>query len=197
MVPGLRLPARRHVTAGLGVLVAVMIGLAANGCGGKAPAMPQPLPSNASVPATPSANATEQDASAKALAAYNGYREAYVAASANGNYASAELGRYTADPLTLQARFSIRTQFESGIVTQGRPTWAPVVKAINLVSRPFTVTIQDCFDQSAWRAVYKATGKSAAAPNQAMRYVIMSTATLYPDGRWLANESTADRSRSC
>ncbi len=177
------------------VLVGAIVGVAiwrARGSGSSAAPAQSPT-------ASPSAAATgpEQQASQQALAAYNGYSEAYIAATATADYNNKDLPKYAADPLLAETRLALQMQGRQGIVNQGRPTWSVRVTKVNVSTRPYSVTLEDCFDQTNWKSVYKATGESAAAPDQAQRYIINSTAWRYDDGRWLITESKADRSRPC
>lgn len=187
------------VAAGVAVLVVVALVLAVTvwrNRGGAPPAQPSAGPSTtpAATASTPSAG---QDAETKAMAAYTGFREAYIAAAATADARTADLAKYVGDPLLLETRLALQTQGGQGIVYQGRPTWSARATAVNVSTRPFSVTIEDCLDTTNWTPVYKATGKPAAAGGQALRYVVTSTAQLYDDGRWLINQSKADRSRSC
>ena len=178
------------------VVVAAVIGVAiwrARGSGSSA----QPDASATVRSASPSASGPEQQAAQQAMAAYNGFREAYISAAATGEYRTTDLAKYAGDPLLLEARLALQIQSQQGIVNQGRPSWSAHASQVNLGTRPYSVTLEDCFDQTNWQPVYKATGKSAAAGDQAQRYIITSTALLYDDGRWLITESKADRSKSC
>jgi len=108
-----------------------------------------------------------------------------------------DLPKYVADPLLTQARFTLNRASEQGIVYKGRPTWKAMITSIDLVGKPVKAVIEECLDTNGWDAVYKATGKSAAAPGQSKRYIVNATAYRYDDGRWLIAEAKADRSRPC
>jgi hypothetical protein len=158
-----------------------------------------PPPGTSATP--PSASATsptpQQDATAKALAAYNGYRQAYVTASATADYNSADLAGFAVDPALAQLRFDIYQLFQNGQVTTGRPSWSATVVAVHLTANPATADLTDCFDITNWHTVFKATGKSAEAPGQATRLPVTAQAVLSPDGKWRIRESTVDRSKPC
>lgn len=137
------------------------------------------------------------DAPTKALAAYNGYWETYVTAAANPGAPTPNLAKYVADPMLTTLRVTLRQFRDQGIVYKGRPIWAPRATSVNTTAVPYSVSIEDCFDSAAWTPVFASTGKSAAAPGQANRYVITSTVKLFDVEGWLVVESRADRSRSC
>lgn len=154
----------------------------------------QPSPAS---PATPQADTAEQEARASALAAYDNYRKAYVAAAASGDTDGAELAKYTADPLLRELKYELLQKREQGLTTRGQPDWSAQVVKVNVESRPFTATIEDCFDGTNWQTVYKSNGEPAGVPGQAKRYVVVAEAALYDDGRWLIRQSTAQRERPC
>lgn len=158
---------------------------------------PAPTGPPVEVSPSPTADAAETDAAAKALVAYDGFQEAYIAAAANPGAVSKDLDKYAGSPLGLESSFALEKQAASGIVVVGRPTWTAHVTAVNTKTPPYTVTIENCFDQTNWKPIYKATGKSAAAPGQAPRYLITAKAELYGDGSWLISTSEAHRDRPC
>lgn len=131
------------------------------------------------------------------LAAYNGFREQYVAAAATANFDDKVLRSYIADPLLTKTMYSLRLQSEQGIVYRGRPAWTAAISTINVAKRPYTATISDCFDNGDWTPIYKSSGKAVPTPAQARRYRVTSTAKYYDNGRWLISESKPDRSRAC
>jgi hypothetical protein len=137
------------------------------------------------------------EAPTKALAAYVGYWEAYVTAAANPGNPSPDLAKFVADPMLTQLRLNLRQYRDNDIVYKGRPTWTPRATDVNTTAAPYTVVIEDCFDSAGWEPVFASTGKSAAAPGQATRYVITSTVKSFQVEGWLVVESRADRSRSC
>jgi hypothetical protein len=59
-----------------------------------------------------------------------------------------------------------------------------------------TVELADCIDNTDWRPVYAATGKSAAAPGQAQRVPLVVT-VQESAARWRVMAVTSDRSRPC
>ncbi|MEU7802743.1 hypothetical protein AB0B10_26125 [Micromonospora arborensis] len=159
-----------------------------------------------SAPVTPSSvadaqssgeNAEAAAARVGALAAYNGYREAHIAASANSDAANRDLARYAAGPLLSETRYALTVLRDQGLITVGRPSWNAKVTAVDATSRPFTAQIEDCFDGTNWNTVHKDTKKSAAVKGQAKRYLVTADVTMYDDGRWLVRQAKAHRDRPC
>jgi hypothetical protein len=149
------------------------------------------------LPRTTPSSEPSGEAPTKALAAYVGYWEAYVTAAANPGNPAPDLAKFVADPLLTQLRLNLRQYRDNDIVHKGRPTWTPRATEVNTTAAPYTVVIEDCFDSAGWEPVFASTGKSAAAPGQATRYVITSTVKSFEVHGWLVVESRADRSRSC
>ncbi|GGM23862.1 threonine aldolase family protein [Dactylosporangium sucinum] len=176
-----------------------VLALAAAGCGegpGQAPRTPT-VSSAVSSAVSPTVTAEEADARTKAVDAYTNFRKAQVAASANADPQGGDLPNYTADPLLTQLRNDIYLKAQQGLVTTGTPTWKPAVTRVDISTRPFTVDIDDCLDTSAWKTVIKASGKDAAVPDQARRYLVQAKVVQYDDGRWLVNTANAQRDRPC
>jgi hypothetical protein len=153
-----------------------------------------PTSSPVALPTTPS---PEEQAAAKALAAYNGFREAYVTASAAADVNNKDLATYSVDPVLAQARYDLYQMNQAGLATTGRPTWSPKVTAVDVTAQPNTVKISDCLDITNWKTVNRATGKSASAPGQAQRFTVAAEAFLDPNGRWVLRVLTSDRNTSC
>ncbi|GIJ12230.1 hypothetical protein Van01_54440 [Micromonospora andamanensis] len=190
--------ARRRHRLTIAAAVAVTAALLA-GCSEEPGTEPGTAPSPTSAPSTaaPQADTAEQEARASALAAYDNYRKAYVAAAAADDPDGDELAKYTADPLLRQLKYELIQKRDQGLTTKGQPSWNAQVIKVNVDSRPFTATIEDCFDGTNWQTVYKSNGKPAGVPGQAKRYIVTAEAALYDDGRWLIRESTAQRERPC
>jgi len=179
------------------VLVAAVVGIAVwRTRGNGSTAEPGSTNSATAAPAATS-KSPEQEASDKALAAYNGFREAYVAASATADANSPDLAKYAIDPALAQLKYDLFQMNRQGLVTTGRPAWSPRVTSVNLTARPQSVEIKDCLDITNWHTVHKDTGKPAEAPGQAQRFVVTAQAVLTDDGRWLIRQTTADRKTSC
>jgi hypothetical protein len=154
-------------------------------------------PSAASASTSPTVDPAAQEAHAGALAAYNNFREAQLAAFAESDVSGGELPKYVADPLLGELQVELQQNRTQGLIMKGRPKWSPRVVAVSVSARPFTVQMQDCFDTTAWDIVDEDTGRSVAVPGQAKRYLVSVEAALYDDGRWLIRQATAQRERPC
>jgi hypothetical protein len=180
---------RRPGELGRRALATALVGLTLAACSDDKPdANPTGTPtSSASASTDPQALAT-----AGALAAYRGFRQAQVAAEAAANAHSADLAKFAGDKALAQERTNLLQLAKAGIVVRGAPKLDPRVSSASATE----VTITDCVDTTDWQPVYKATGKSAAAPGQPTRVLATALARPYAD-RWLIQELTTDRSRPC
>lgn len=186
---------RSAVTA----FAALVIAVAVAGCGGDDPAgAPQTAPTSASpAAASPTVDAESAEARTRALEVYDKFREAHVAASAAADPQGGDLPKYVADPLLTQLRNDLYIRAQQGIVTTGKPVWKATVTTVNVTTRPFTVEMEDCFDATGWKTVFKSSSKEAAVPNQAKKYLVQVKVVQYDDGRWLVNTAKAERERPC
>ena len=178
------------------VLATVVGVLAVSSCSGSSQP-PSSLPSSSPTPsqsATPSPDASAVAGSA-ALEAYRGFRRAQVAAEAIANAHNPDLAKYAGDKALAQERANLLQLAKAGIVVTGQPILKPEITSVSLGVAP-VVAITDCVDTSRWTPIYKATGKSAAAPNQPSR--VLATALARPYGKgWIITELTTERSRPC
>jgi len=181
-------------SGGVRRVVAALLGLlAASSCSGSS--QPSSHPSSTPSVAPSSSSDASAAAAAAALAAYRGFRRAQVAAEAVANAHSLELSKYAGDKALAQERANLLQLAQAGIVLRGAPILQPQVAAVSLGAAP-VVTITDCMDTSGWKPIYKASGKSAAAPGQPSRVLATALARPYGQG-WLVVELTTDRSRPC
>ena len=118
-----------------------------------------------------------------------------MAAEAVADAHNPDLAKYAGDKALAQERVNLLQLARAGIIVTGQPILKPVVTAVSLGGAP-VVTITDCVDTSSWTPVYKATGKSAAAPNQPSRVLATALARPYGQG-WIITELTTERSRPC
>jgi hypothetical protein len=176
------------------LILALVAALGLVGCGDSEE--PSLDPPRSDVPAPQTTPAKDAEASKRALAAYEGYRQAAVTASNSVDQARTDLAKYVSEPLLGQVLDGIRETQANGIIFQGKPRWSPKVTAVRLQAAPATADITDCYDITGYKPVYRATGKSAAAPNQPQRFRILSRVKLI-DGRWYVYESTARRDTPC
>jgi hypothetical protein len=118
-----------------------------------------------------------------------------VAAEAVADAHNPDLAKFAGDKALAQERANLLQLAKAGIIVTGQPILKPVVTAVSLGGAP-VVTISDCVDTSRWTPVYRATGKSAAAPNQPSRVLATAQARPYGQG-WIITELTTERSRPC
>lgn len=174
--------------------VAAMVGVAAcRARGGDAVDLAEFVPT-----ASPTSTLTpEQEAAEQALAAYNGFHEAYVSAAAIPEFMYPDLALFAADPLLAEARYALYTMGLRGVVYTGRPVHDPRVTAVNLEATPPTVDIEDCLDSTGWHVVRQSDGSDASAPGQAERYLVTSQVVADASGRWFVRQSTPQRDQAC
>lgn len=174
------------VVVSLGVALCVLAG-----CTSEPAAEPQPTSTGGSTAtAAPTVDAVEEEARQAVLAAYNGYLEAYVKASATADYRTKELATYVGEPLLGQLLNNLFNMSRSGVHNEGRPSWSPTVTELRLDAGE--AVIQDCFDSTNWNAV----GGKAQPTAQAKRYPVVVKAKRV-SGKWYVYESTAQRSSTC
>ena len=185
--------AHRLPTAALGVTLLVLAGCSTSP--DPAPSPPVVTTPSASTPTTvPPPNPTAS-ASAAAIAAYLGFQTALTAAQRTADPHNRDLAKYSADKALSAARVGLIQQQQAGVIFKGKPVFNPVVGRIDLTGEGY-IAITDCVDNTHWVPVYKATGKSAAAPGQHPR--IPGSATLFRyGGHWVVRTVSADRSRTC
>ena len=146
---------------------------------------------------SPGADVDTQAATSSALAAYEGFRRSYVAASARADASGKEIRKYVADPLLSELLLDLTTKQDYGLITKGKPTWSPDVTELDTSRSPFVAKIEDCFDDSAWQTVYRASGKNAAVPTKVHRYLVDAVVTQYDQDRWLVTQAKANREATC
>ena len=180
----------RTAVAALGLLT---ITACSEGSGPAAAALPSAQPSPI-VSASPLPDA-RSIAAAAALEAYRGFRRAQVAAEAVADARYPELATYAGDKALAQERTTLLQLAQAKIVVTGQPTFRPQVSSV-VITGDTVVTITDCVDNGNWTPIYRETGKTAAAPNQAA--TVLATALARPYGqRWIITELSSDRSRPC
>lgn len=196
----------RHSTAG-GAIVLTVAAVLLAAC---APHAEVPRPTvSASSPAnsrgssptdTASPDATTAPERAPILAAYRGYWDAQVRVLQDpGSYADltggnwAQVQQVAVDKALANLASTVQLYAKNGIANVGAPVLAPVVSK---VVPGQSAQIADCVDGTNWQPVYTSSGKSAAAPGQAPRLVVNSTALFYA-GRWVVSDSVVDRQSTC
>jgi hypothetical protein len=87
---------------------------------------------------------------------------------------------------------------QAGVVFRGAPVSTYRVTALDLRKHPATATVTECLDTSAWQAIYRATGESAARPGQVRRYTVTHTVQRFGTAqRWMDVNFTVDKDRPC
>jgi hypothetical protein len=142
---------------------------------------------------TPGAD-TEAAAARGALAAYSGYQSAYLSAARTRNPMDPRLDRFVGDPALIEARMSLRTMAQSGLVYRG--AFKGDVRVTNVSLATQTVQLMNCQDISSLKVVDAKTGKAVLTSTQNPRFPVVAQARYYK-GRWVIVKATADRSMTC
>lgn len=181
-------------TLGTLTLLLIAAAVALSGCGEKGePAAAAIIPTT-----QPSELDVETQATTKlALAAYNGYLDSWVTASAKADWTNKKVDQFTADPLRTQIHLALRTYANGGVVFKGKPVSNPKITAVSLNTTPQWIMLADCLDASNWKPVLKTSGQSALAPGQLSKYLVTAKAVAYPDGKWYLQQVTAERNTPC
>ncbi|MGI5211390.1 hypothetical protein [Plantactinospora sp. CA-290183] len=136
------------------------------------------------------------EAEKSALAAYAGYLAASRKAELAADPHDPGLRKYLGDPLLTRVRIAIRDAKEHGAMRTGNIVSDPVVTEVSLDAVPATVSIQDCIDTTGYKLIYQ-RDRSVVPGSVGGRYVATATASRYPDGRWLVNESGVHKDQPC
>lgn len=173
--------------------------LTATACSGS-PVTPVSSSSTGAASTSPTLTATATPdattvAGKAALDAYRGFRKAQVVAEASANAHNQDLAKYAGDKALANERVSLIEMAKAGVVMTGQPVFRPEVTDVSLGAAS-QVTITDCIDRATWTPIYKATGKSAIAPNQPTRVLAIAQARPYGGG-WVITDITTDRGRTC
>ncbi|MFD6967189.1 hypothetical protein [Streptomyces sp. NPDC059949] len=148
---------------------------------------------SASASASPSSD-PDQAAKDKVLAAYTNMREIQIKMADDGDLHTLELGKYAKGQASTDLKKSVLRNQAENIKFTGRPGMDPKVTAVDTKNK--TATVTDCFDATAWKPVYKDSGKPVEMAEQRLRYPATSHAELEGD-TWRITEITADRSQGC
>jgi hypothetical protein len=180
------------------VLAALIGAIALVGC---TAGQQDPLPTSTSPDTRPSASSaaptgsTTPTETAAALAAYEGYWAAQIASQADPTRRQdANLARYAAGEALAGAQSTLLLFRQNGVAMRGEPVLSPSVSGASPGGTE--VEVVDCVDSTNWKPVYVATGKSALAPGQALRLLVVSRVEL-SDGRWVVTSSVTQRDRTC
>jgi hypothetical protein len=178
---------RRHVAPAL----ALVATLTAAGCTGKSPT-PASTPSAAAKSAspTPSVDASIATATQDAIAAYNGYIQAFATAAQAADPDDPNLARYLADPLLSLTRHNLQTMKDRGEVQVGAQKATVTSTQVDLSAAQPVATIHACLDYSALKLVYK-SNHSPVPKSQITNPKVSAIATvwLYQSSEWLVNNT--------
>lgn len=140
------------VTAVCGAATAVA------GCGPASGANPPDSPSRfltVSVSPTPESAAASVQ---RAVAAYRGMWDVFVAASNSGAADAPDLASYASAAALSTLRKGLASNKSQGVHSQGAPKSAPTVTSVSPSDTPATVTIGDCLDSTSW-LIYRSDGE--------------------------------------
>lgn len=135
-------------------------------------------------------------AEAAILEAYRGYWATKVAILADASVDPDDtIDTYAIDTARSGLLETLLLYRSNRIITTGEPVLDPVVSDVVLDAPP-SATITDCVDVANWQPIYRDTRESAAAPGQATRVLMISTAAIYDD-RWVIRTQDVDRETPC
>ncbi|MFJ8628527.1 hypothetical protein ACIRD3_37590 [Kitasatospora sp. NPDC093550] len=161
-----------------------------------APASPTSAAAAPTPPPTPTADPTAK-AGTDVLAVYKAFTDYKVTALRSGHADVAKQSAVSTGDAYKSLASTIFESQQSGVVFKGDLVSKPTVEAVDLASSPGRATLADCLDVSHWEPVYSSSGKSAAAPSQATRFVVSVGAQQMPDGTWRISQYTTDKARTC
>jgi hypothetical protein len=187
--------ARRPATVRLiSAALASLIGaVALAGCGSDQKKDTPPSASSSTPAATAS---TDPDEAAKGdvLAAYTNMRETQIRMNSDGELHTLDLAKYAKGQAATDLKKAVLRNQQLGIKFTGRPVMDPEVATVDTGHK--TATVTDCFDATAWKPVYKKSGKAVQLAEQRLKYPVTAQATL-EGGTWLITKITADREKGC
>jgi hypothetical protein len=150
----------------------------------------------AAVAPDPSGKPTLATARAQAMAAYRGYIKAETDASTTANYGSADLTKYTSDPLLGQWISELFHLHVIGDVQRGAVISNPTLVSLKLSAESGTAIVRDCLDQSRISIVNASSGKAVPLP-KSKPYIAIATMYLYSNGRWMVSKVDTSTGAPC
>ncbi|MBN1171066.1 MAG: hypothetical protein JXA67_02730 [Micromonosporaceae bacterium] len=145
---------------------------------------------SSSTATTPAADSSVAAATEAAVAAYNGYIQAFGQAAQTADPDDPNLSRYAADPLLSLTRHNLRTMKDRGQVQIGAQTATVTSTQADLASAQPAVTVHACLDYSSIKLVY--ASNRSPVPNSEIkdpRVSAIATVWLYQTGQWLVNDT--------
>jgi hypothetical protein len=115
---------------------------------------------------------------------------------ATGQGNAVEQAKYSNDDALGQDVRALLTYQKAGVVFTGAPKLDPKVTSLDLAAKPPAATITECFDATNWKPIYKATGQSALAADQPLKYVEVLTAQQL-NGSWKITGARLEKDRPC
>lgn len=184
----------RHVAAMSLCAVAALTG----GCTADHQSTGQPAPPDTTVrtPAAsdPPSTTPRTSRRAQALAAYRGMWHSFVKAAKTSDADAHELTRYSTGRALKLIRSGLRSDHKNGVVTRGRLQLKPRITEATPSSRPGTVKIVDCVDDSHWLLYTRSgdsTGQGAAGQHHAEALVKPA------DGTWKVTVFFIEKAGTC
>lgn len=186
-----RIRSAHLVFASVPLLACVLVACSASTNGSSSDSAPS-TPSQVVATPTPTASSP---AAAAALVSYRAFWDAQIRSQRDPAHSQdPNLARYAGASALAGAQSTLLVFRQNGIAMRGEPLLNPTVEAVNEAGG--TVSIRDCVDSTHWTPVYVATGKSAAAPNQAQRVVLTAEVTLVHN-RWTVTTTDIHRDQTC
>ena len=171
--------------------------LTATGCSPQEPA-PAPSPSaTAAASPSPSSDPAVSAAQDKVLDQYRRFGVAYDRAGETANYQDEELLSFLETPLKQNVVAFLAQMDQKGTVYQGHPVSTPTLTKIDLVAKPPTAVIEDCYDGTNYHLIYKKTGAPVPIKSGPRRYILRTTARNFDGRGWLFTESQGFPERTC
>jgi hypothetical protein len=115
---------------------------------------------------------------------------------ATGQGNAVELAKYSNDDALALDVKALLTYQKAGVVFTGSPKLDPKVTSLDRAAKPPAATITECFDATGWKPIYKASGQSALAAGQPLKYVEVITAQRL-DGSWKITAVQLQKDRPC
>jgi len=188
-------------TAGVSVLAAVVLLLAA--CSSDGGSTPDPDSSSvaASSPASPSGTPSPSPTSPAdlarrdAVAAYLGMWKAYARASHTSDWQAPYLSQYASGDALQVITGNLYADHYNGLVARGEPVNNPRVTSVSPEDAPKSVMIEDCGDDRNWLQ-YRTDGSLLNNTPGALHRIVAEV-RLHIDGKWRVTRYGIDTAGTC
>ncbi|NEB78977.1 hypothetical protein G3I40_27710 [Streptomyces sp. SID14478] len=124
--------------------------------------------------ASPTPSPTDPNAAVKqaVLDTYDRMWAEQVKAYGKGSINGTALREYSAGPALADTQIAMDSFKEKGVVTRGAPTHEVTLSGLKPEKKVPWASLTDCLDTTAWKYVYKKTGKPVDMPkDQVLKYV--------------------------